>query len=121
MTYEDIIGKINDVKKSGVFLIEKNFTAMLSGITYDNSTGRIIGARATRMNWLGKMNTTSAKLGIVANLKKCIILITLSLSILKEAKVFRMNLTKWLSIHVSLSTWINDYFVWIILNSWGQQ
>ena len=67
LTYEDILDKINDVKKSGVYLIEKNFTAMLSGITYDNATGRIIGARATRMNWLGKMNTTSAKLGIVGN------------------------------------------------------
>ena len=59
LTIEEVIDKINNVKTSGVFMIERNFTSMLSGITRDDN-GRIIGAKAAVINWLGKMNTTSA-------------------------------------------------------------
>ena len=59
LTIEEVINKVNDVKTSGVFLIERNFTSLLSGITRDEN-GRIIGAKAAVINWLGKMNTTSA-------------------------------------------------------------
>ena len=38
--------QVNSVNKSGVFLVEKNFTKMLSGIRRDPSTGRIVAAKA---------------------------------------------------------------------------
>ena len=64
LTFENVIDKINSVNKSGIFLIEKDFTSMLSDIEYDEN-GRIIGAKATVINWLGKMNTTAAKINPV--------------------------------------------------------
>ena len=51
LTYENVIDKINSVNKSGIFFIEKNFTSMISDIKYDEN-GRIIGAKATVMNWV---------------------------------------------------------------------
>ena len=59
LTIEEVIDKVNNVKTSGVFLKKRNFTSMLSGITWDEN-GRIIGAKAAVIHWLGKMNTTSA-------------------------------------------------------------
>ena len=45
--------------RSGVFLREKNFTELLSGITRDES-GRIVSAKATFITWLTDMNMTEA-------------------------------------------------------------
>ena len=61
LTFEDVVNKINTQNVSGVFLIPRNFTNLLSNVKRD-STGRIIGAEATVMRWLGKMNGTEAKL-----------------------------------------------------------
>lgn len=64
LTLEQVLDKINGQNKSGVFLVEKNFTQFLSNVKRDEN-GRIIGAEATIIRWLGKMNTTSAKLNPV--------------------------------------------------------
>merc|ERR1719264_287737 len=61
LTIGDVIEKVNSQNKSGLVLIEKNFTQMLSGISRDFS-GRIVGAKAVKMIWIGKMNTTSARM-----------------------------------------------------------
>ena len=61
LTTEDILYKINNVNISGAFLIEKDFTELLSGIER-NQTGHIISAKATMMQWFGEMNTTEALL-----------------------------------------------------------
>ena len=45
---------------SGIFLGETNFTSYLSPVQYDD-TGLIIGAKATYIVWLGKMNMVEAK------------------------------------------------------------
>ena len=50
ITLEDVLLKINGHNKSGVFLIERNFTEYLSNIKR-NATGDIIGAEATHMIW----------------------------------------------------------------------
>ena len=44
LTIGDVIEKVNSQNKSGLVLIEKNFTQMLSGISRDFS-GRIVGAK----------------------------------------------------------------------------
>ena len=41
---DDVIEKVNNHNKSGLVLVEKNFTSMLSGIRRDFS-GRIVGAK----------------------------------------------------------------------------
>ena len=64
LTQESILSKINSFNKSGVFLVQKNFADYLGGISYDDR-GRIIGARATVIRWLGKMNATEALLNPV--------------------------------------------------------
>jgi hypothetical protein len=46
-----ILDKINGGNKSGVFLVEKNFTDYLSNVKRDLATGRIIGAEATIIRW----------------------------------------------------------------------
>ena len=60
LTVEDIIHKINHRNMSGVFLVERNFTELLSGVQRD-SNGQIISAKATITSWFGRMNTTEAK------------------------------------------------------------
>ena len=54
LTEEDVLNKVNGQNKSGVFLIERNFTEYLSNIKRDPTTGRIIGAEATIMRWWEK-------------------------------------------------------------------
>ena len=61
LTAEDILYKINNVNISGAFLIEKDFTKLLSEIER-NETGHIISAKATMVQWFGEMNTTEALL-----------------------------------------------------------
>ena len=51
LTLEQVLEKINGESKSGVFLIEKNFTDYLSNVKRDGATGRIIGAEATIIRW----------------------------------------------------------------------
>ena len=55
-----MVPKINGGNKSGVFLVEKNFTDYLSNVKRDHATGRIIGAEATIIRWLGKQNSSRA-------------------------------------------------------------
>ena len=55
-----MVSKINGGNKSGVFLVEKNFTDYLSNVKRDHATGRIIGAEATIIRWLGKQNSSRA-------------------------------------------------------------
>ena len=59
LTDQEVLDKINNHNKSGVFLQEKNFTKMMSDFKYDDE-GKIIGAGATIMTWLGDMNMTGA-------------------------------------------------------------
>ena len=61
LTQEDIIRNLNSENKSGVFLIEKDFNRFLGGIE-KNSTGHIIGAKATYINWFSEANLTAATL-----------------------------------------------------------
>ena len=61
LTKESILDKINSVNKSGVYLMERNFTSLLGGIKYDPD-GKIVGAEATIMRWFVKMNATEALL-----------------------------------------------------------
>ncbi len=60
LTLEQVLDKINGQNKSGVFLVEKNFTNFLADVQYD-SAGKIIGAKATIIRWLGQMDTSEAK------------------------------------------------------------
>ena len=59
LTQEDIIRNINVGNTSGIFLIEKNFHKFLGGIER-NSSGHIIGAKATYINWFSEANLTAA-------------------------------------------------------------
>ena len=59
LTQEDIIRNVNNVNTSGVFLIEKDFKRFLGDIER-NSTGHIIGAKATYINWFSEANLTAA-------------------------------------------------------------
>ena len=62
LTQEDIIRTLNSGNnKSGVFLIEKDFNKFFGGIE-KNSTGHIIGAKATYINWFSEANLTAASL-----------------------------------------------------------
>ena len=64
LTLDVVIEKVNGQNKSGVFLLEKNFTEFLSNVEYDKN-GKIIAAQATLIRWLGKMNATDAKINPV--------------------------------------------------------
>ena len=64
LTQEDVLEKINNYNTSGVFLIKKNFTELLSGLSYDED-GKIVGARAAVVRWFSQMNTTAAKIAPV--------------------------------------------------------
>lgn len=57
---EEVLDAINSVDVSGIFLTPFNFTTYLSRVRRDVD-GRIIGAEATIMYWLGKHNMTEAK------------------------------------------------------------
>ena len=61
LSQEDILDRINNRNRSGVFLTETDFTRYLSGIQRDQN-GRIVSATATTMRWISKMNMTSSKL-----------------------------------------------------------
>ena len=61
LTQEDILYKINNVNVSGIFLIERNFTKLLSGIVR-NKAGEIISAKSTLIQYFGDMNATEALL-----------------------------------------------------------
>ncbi len=58
LTAEDIINAINNDNYSEVFLLNKNFTKFLGGIER-NSTGHIIGAKATVIQFYGKIELDS--------------------------------------------------------------
>ena len=45
LTLGDVLEKINGGNRSGLVLVEKNFTQMLSGVTRDKGDGRIVGAK----------------------------------------------------------------------------
>ena len=59
LTQESILEKINNVTKSGIFLLNKNFADYLGEKTYDDQ-GRIIGAKAAVMRWFGRLNATES-------------------------------------------------------------
>ncbi|QQP53856.1 Uncharacterized protein FKW44_006485, partial [Caligus rogercresseyi] len=59
---QDILNTVNSKNTSGIFLIKKNFTDMLGGISRDPVSGRIIGAKALRMLWFLKMNVAEARM-----------------------------------------------------------
>ena len=61
LTDEMVLDVINNKNVSGIFLTPYNFTSYLSNIEYDTQ-GEIIGAKATYIIWLGRMNMTEAKL-----------------------------------------------------------
>ena len=60
LTDELVLEVINNKNVSGIFLTRHNFTNYLSNIEY-NTRGEIIGAKATNIIWLGRMNMTEAK------------------------------------------------------------
>jgi len=61
LTQEEILYRLNNYNKSGIFLVESNFTKLLGDIKYDEE-GNILGAQSTTMRWFGNMNMTAAKL-----------------------------------------------------------
>ena len=61
LTVDDILHKINNVNKSGIFLIERDFTKLLSQVERDEA-GQIISAKATMVQWFGDENATDALL-----------------------------------------------------------
>ena len=61
LTYEDIIETINTRNLSGIFMREKDFSSVLSDISY-NSTGHIVGAKIATLTWVGKVNLTALKM-----------------------------------------------------------
>jgi hypothetical protein len=61
LTKQSILDKINNFNKSGVYLIERNFSSFLGGVKYDSS-GRIVEAESTIIRWFVKMNATEALL-----------------------------------------------------------
>ena len=60
LTTDAILDKINNVNKSGVFQIERDFAKLLSRIKRDED-GRIVSAEATVLRWFSKMNITEVK------------------------------------------------------------
>ena len=58
LTQDQLIEAINTVNISGVFLSDRNFTKFLGDIER-NSTGHIIGAKATFINWFSEANLTA--------------------------------------------------------------
>ena len=62
LTQDQLINAINSVEISGVFLTPRNFTKFLGEIER-NSTGHIIGAKATYMNWFSEANLTALTSG----------------------------------------------------------
>ena len=61
LTKESILEKINNFNKSGIYLMERNFTSLLGGVKLDSS-GKIVGAESTVIRWFVKMNATEALL-----------------------------------------------------------
>lgn len=55
ITQEDIINAINDNTFSEIFLFNKDFSAYLGGIE-KNSSGHIIGAKATTIHFYGRID-----------------------------------------------------------------
>ena len=59
LTQDQILDKINNYNLSGLYLQRKDFSSYIGDLKYD-SDGRIVGAKATLMQWFGKMNGTEA-------------------------------------------------------------
>jgi len=62
LTDYEILDTINNKNLSTVFMREKNFTTMLSGIRYDNATGQIVGARVATISWITQINFTEMEI-----------------------------------------------------------
>eukprot|EP00095_Tigriopus_kingsejongensis_P003657 maker-scaffold11_size778918-snap-gene-1.12 protein:Tk03657 transcript:maker-scaffold11_size778918-snap-gene-1.12-mRNA-1 annotation:"hypothetical protein DAPPUDRAFT_306990" len=52
---EELITAVNTIGQSGIFLRERDFSKYLGGIQR-NSTGHIVGAKATFIRWFGRAN-----------------------------------------------------------------
>jgi len=59
LTKSEILKKINDWGYSELYLAERDFSELLGGVTKDEN-GKITGARAVLMKWMGKMNSSLA-------------------------------------------------------------
>jgi len=62
ITKSEIVEKVNNWGYSELFLTEKDFKPLLGGVTYGADNKTIIKARAVKMEWIGRMNTTAALL-----------------------------------------------------------
>ena len=58
LTDESILEVVNTRNKSGLFNNEKDFSSLLSDITY-NSSGHIVGAGVATIAWVEKVNLTA--------------------------------------------------------------
>ena len=58
LTDESILEVVNTRNKSGLFNNEKDFSSLLSDISY-NSTGHIVGAGVATIGWVEKVNLTA--------------------------------------------------------------
>lgn len=47
---------------SDLFQVEKSYLDLLGGVEFDSQTGKIVGAKAVKMEFIGLMNTTKAKI-----------------------------------------------------------
>ena len=61
ITEEDILEAVNGKNKSGIFMIDKDFTKYLGEIVRDKD-GRIVAAGAATITLIGKVNSTDVKL-----------------------------------------------------------
>ncbi|XP_076048649.1 patched domain-containing protein 3-like [Oratosquilla oratoria] len=66
LTQEDIINRINNVNMSAIYAYPINFVDFLSEVTR-NSTGHVIGARATIHSWFMKVNRSEVRIGAIEN------------------------------------------------------
>ena len=57
---EEILEVVNTRNKSGLFNMEKDFSKVLSEISY-NSTGHIVGAGVATITWVAKVNLEALK------------------------------------------------------------
>ena len=55
LSQQEIINTINEKEFSEVFLFDKDFEALLGGIT-KNSSGHIVGAKATILKFFGQID-----------------------------------------------------------------
>ncbi len=86
LTKESILYKMNNYNKSGIYLMERNFTSLLGGVKLDSS-GKIIGAESTVIRWFIKMNATEALLVSISSALLSYIWKTRSFSINRKDKM----------------------------------